>query len=134
LHQVIDDAKHNGYPPSTGYQFAREAVARKLSEKGDLPAPLEAADIVLASGCSGALDLALCALCDPGTNVLIPAPGFSLYRTLAESYGFECRPYSLDVRINALRLQVLLNSIMRIRFAAGPVLGSRPGTCRYLGG
>lgn len=58
--------------------------------------------MVLASGCSGAIDLAICVLANRGQNILIPRPGFSLYRTLAESLGVECRDYDLLVSISSL--------------------------------
>ncbi len=35
-------------------------------------------------------------LCKEGTNLLIPSPGFSLYRTLCAYVGIECRMYRLD--------------------------------------
>jgi len=49
--------------------------------------------VVIASGCSGALDLAIGALADEGTNILLPAPGFSLYKTLASARAVETRSY-----------------------------------------
>ena len=54
-------------------------------------------DVIFASGCSGAIDLAISVLANPGQNILIPRPGFSLYRTLAESLGIECKDYNLQV-------------------------------------
>lgn len=56
-------------------------------------------DIVLASGCSGALDLCISCLAEAGQNILIPRPGFSLYKTLAESLGVQVRHYDLLVCI-----------------------------------
>ena len=55
-------------------------------------------DIILASGCSGAIDLAISVLTNRGQNILLPRPGFSLYRTLAVSLGIEVRYYNLIVR------------------------------------
>ncbi|KAG0292216.1 hypothetical protein BGZ97_005658 [Linnemannia gamsii] len=77
--------KSNGYPPSTGYLHARQAVADKFT----LPAaPLVAQDVIITSGCSGAF-------CNEGDNILLPRPGFSLYQTLADSKGVEVRYYDL---------------------------------------
>lgn len=56
-------------------------------------------DVVLASGCSGAIDLAICVLANPGQNILIPRPGFSLYKTLADSLAIESRHYDLLVSL-----------------------------------
>ena len=54
--------------------------------------------MVLASGASGALDLAISVLANPGQNILVPRPGFSLYQTLAESLGIKIKHYDLSVR------------------------------------
>lgn len=91
--ESIDSGKYNGYPPSIGYLSAREAIAKYASEEN---APLTAEDVVIASGCSGALDLCISALANEGENILVPAPGFSLYKTLCGSKGIETRAYKLD--------------------------------------
>ncbi len=36
-------------------------------------------------------------IADPGDNILIPRPGFSLYVTLCQSLGIEARFYDLIV-------------------------------------
>ena len=54
-------------------------------------------DVVLACGCSGALELALDVLLNPGDNVLLPKPGFSIYQTISISRGHEVRHYNLLV-------------------------------------
>lgn len=43
-------------------------------------APLTADDVILCSGGSGALEMALTALVGEGDNVLVPRPGFPLYQ------------------------------------------------------
>ena len=59
---------------------------------------LDNKDVILTSGCSGAIDLAISVLTNRGQNILLPRPGFSLYRTLALSLGIEVRYYNLIVR------------------------------------
>jgi tyrosine aminotransferase len=49
----------------------------------------------VASGCSGALELALTALLNPGDSLLIPQPGFPLYTVIAQSHGAHVVPYKL---------------------------------------
>lgn len=88
----LQSYKYNGYAPSVGYVEARAAVAKFLSKPA---APLEAKDVILACGCSGAIEMAICVLANPGDNILIPRPGFSLYKTIAHSVGIECRLYDL---------------------------------------
>ncbi|KJE96524.1 tyrosine aminotransferase [Capsaspora owczarzaki ATCC 30864] len=89
---AVKSSKANGYTHSTGYEHAREAVAERYSHPD---APLTSKDVIIASGCSGALDLAITALANPGQNILIPRPGFSLYQTLADSKGIKVRHYNL---------------------------------------
>ncbi|KAG2185737.1 hypothetical protein INT43_002172 [Umbelopsis isabellina] len=94
--------KANGYPPahvlimlkSPGTEQARAAVAEKFNHPDS---PLTARDVILANGCSGALDLAINVLCTEGQNMLIPRPGFSLYENLAVSRFIEAKFYNLVV-------------------------------------
>ncbi|KAF9359950.1 hypothetical protein BGX26_010995 [Mortierella sp. AD094] len=54
-----------------------------------------AADVIVTSGCSGAIDMCIGVLCNEGDNILLPRPGFSLYQTVADSKGVEVRYYDL---------------------------------------
>uniref|UniRef100_A0AAY4DJ67 Tyrosine aminotransferase n=1 Tax=Denticeps clupeoides TaxID=299321 RepID=A0AAY4DJ67_9TELE len=92
MKEAIDSQKYNGYAPSVGYQKSREAVANFYSRPG---APLEAKDVILTSGCSQAIELCINVLCNPGDNILVPCPGFSLYKTLAVSLGVQVKLYNL---------------------------------------
>lgn len=84
--------KYNGYAASTGYQEAREAVAQYSSTSG---VQVQSQDVVLCSGCSCSLDLCITVLANPGQNILVPRPGFSVYRTLAEGLGIKVKSYNL---------------------------------------
>ena len=55
--------KHNGYIHSAGTLEARKAVAAWCSSR---TSALSAEDVVITSGCSGALDLAISVLANPG--------------------------------------------------------------------
>lgn len=69
-------------------------------------------DIILTSGCSQAIELCLAVLANPGQNILVPRPGFSLYKTLAESMGIEVKLYNLlvsDFLILDMSAQLLLH-------------------------
>ncbi|XP_057692145.1 tyrosine aminotransferase [Corythoichthys intestinalis] len=92
IKDALDSHKYNGYAPSIGYLKSRQAVANFYSCS---EAPLEAEDVILTSGCSQAIDLVISVLCNPGDNILVPRPGFSLYKTLAVSLGIEVRFYNL---------------------------------------
>lgn len=52
--------------------------------------------IIVANGCSGALELALTALLDDDDSILlVPQPGFPLYQVIAESHGASVAHYRL---------------------------------------
>lgn len=90
---VVRSGRHNGYTKSMGSVDARVAVAERYS----LPscAPLTADDVVLTSGVSGALELAIGALANEGDNVLLPRPGFPLFKTNLGCFGVHARYYSI---------------------------------------
>ncbi|KAI8974440.1 tyrosine aminotransferase [Pilobolus umbonatus] len=82
----------NGYPPADGSLQARKAVADYLYHS---KAPLSPDDVILTNGCSGALEMCVNVLCDQGTNILIPRPGFCLYESIAATRFVEVKYYNL---------------------------------------
>ncbi|KAG8198904.1 hypothetical protein JTE90_015116 [Oedothorax gibbosus] len=90
--ESVHSMQHNGYAPSSGYKHSREAVAEYAFRE---EAPLGPEDVILTSGCSHALEMCIVGLANPGQNILIPRPGFSIYRTIAVSMGIETKPYDL---------------------------------------
>jgi tyrosine aminotransferase len=119
-HEQAGGSRH-GYPPSTGYAFARAAVARRFATAA---APLGADDVVLASGCSGALELVMSALGNPGDNFLVPTPGFSLYLTICGNKGFESRGYNLvperEWEVDLAHLESLIDARTRAIIVNNP--------------
>lgn len=94
VQECLEQGLFNGYLPSTGHQDAKEAVAEYLSHDAT---EVNANDVILCSGCSSSLEYCITVLAD-GTknhNILIPRPGFPIYRTLAEHIGVEARYYNL---------------------------------------
>lgn len=71
-------------------------------------------DVILCSGCSSSIDMCIAVLGHPGSNILIPRPGFSIYRTLALSYGIEVRSYNLlpdqQWEVDLQQMDQLINS------------------------
>jgi tyrosine aminotransferase len=88
----VRSLKHNGYLHSAGSVEARAAVASWVATP---ESPLTADDVVIASGCSGALDLAIGVLLNPGDTLLVPMPAFPLYQTLAHARGVLIKHYRL---------------------------------------
>jgi len=96
LVEALHSFKYNGYPPAHGYESARAAVARMHTRPS---APVTPEDVIIASGCSGAIELAITVLANPGQNILMPRPGFSLYQVICDAYKVETRFYDLVVRL-----------------------------------
>lgn len=67
---------------------AKKSIAKRFTSS---EAPLTEDDVIVTSGCSGALDIAISSFVNDGSNVLIPAPGFSLYQTICNYHGAEPR-------------------------------------------
>jgi tyrosine aminotransferase len=81
-----------GYVNACGTPEARQAIADAHSYPAHKISP---DNVIVANGCSGALELALSALLDPGTAILVPQPGFPLYQVIAESHGANVVHYNL---------------------------------------
>jgi tyrosine aminotransferase len=57
---------------------------------------VDPSNVIVANGCSGALELALTAMLDDDSILLVPQPGFPLYQVIAESHGASVVHYRLD--------------------------------------
>uniref|UniRef100_A0A3B4E8Z9 Tyrosine aminotransferase n=1 Tax=Pygocentrus nattereri TaxID=42514 RepID=A0A3B4E8Z9_PYGNA len=89
MKDAIDSHKFNGYAPSVGTL----QIYHNNEKINSVVFCLQ--DVILTSGCSQAIELAISALCNPGDNILVPCPGFSLYKTLAVSVGVQVKFYNL---------------------------------------
>ncbi|WP_329194137.1 MULTISPECIES: aminotransferase class I/II-fold pyridoxal phosphate-dependent enzyme [unclassified Streptomyces] len=67
------------YAPLHGTDELRERVAALLS--GTFGTPLDAQDLVVISGATGALDAIASVLCDPGEAIVVPAPYYGAFDT-----------------------------------------------------
>src|SRR5512142_2707917 len=84
---------HNGYTPSPGIPAAREAVAADYTRRG---VPTTADRVLITTGTSEGIDLALSALVDEGDEVLVPAPTYPLYTAVIAKIGATPRYYRKD--------------------------------------
>ena len=84
---------HNGYTPSPGIAAAREAVARELTARG---MPMDPDRVVVTSGTSEGIEIALQALVDPGADVLVPVPTYPLYTAVLAKIGARAAYYRTD--------------------------------------
>ena len=98
MKRAVEEGKADGYAPSVGSELARKAIIDRYKQRFGVDYKCE--DVFIASGCSGALDLAISVMCGPGDALLIPQPGFTLYGTLASSKGVKSINYGLDEENN----------------------------------
>lgn len=84
---------HNGYAPSVGILPAREAVAEECAQRG---MPVSPDRVVITSGTSEGIELALTALAGPGDDVLIPVPTYPLYTAVLAKIGARAVFYRTD--------------------------------------
>ena len=91
----------HGYMPNSGYPAAREAVARNL--RRDTGVGFTGNSVVMTVGCAGAMNVALKALLDPGSEVIVPKPFFPDYPFYVTNHGGQVvhvetrEDFSLDV-------------------------------------
>jgi aspartate/methionine/tyrosine aminotransferase len=83
----------NGYGPSVGITAAREAVAHEYSTRGW---PVDADRVLVTAGTSEAIELALSALVDAGSEVLVPMPNYPLYTAIISKFGARAVSYRTD--------------------------------------
>jgi alanine-synthesizing transaminase len=84
---------HNGYAPSVGIPAAREAVAVECSNRG---MPMTADRVVITSGTSEGIELALTAVAEAGDEVLVPVPTYPLYTAVLAKIGARPVFYRTD--------------------------------------
>lgn len=83
----------NGYAPSVGIPAAREAVTAECISRG---MPMTADRVVITSGTSEGIELALTALAEAGDEVLVPTPTYPLYTAVLAKIGARPVFYRTD--------------------------------------
>lgn len=84
---------HNGYTASPGIAAAREAVAADFSTRG---VPTSPDRVLITSGTSEGIELALTAIVNEGESVLVPSPTYPLYTAVLAKIGAEPSYYRTD--------------------------------------
>ncbi|KEA52059.1 GntR family transcriptional regulator [Mangrovibacter sp. MFB070] len=94
-----------GYDGMAGKVELREQIARLMVDSGT---QASADDIVITSGCQGALSAALLAVCQPGDIVAVESPSFYGTMQMLRGYGIKAieipTDSSLGISIEALEL------------------------------
>jgi aspartate/methionine/tyrosine aminotransferase len=84
---------HNTYMPSPGIPEARAAVAQDYCARG---VPTDADRVLITSGTSEGIEIALNAVADEGDEVLVPSPTYPLYTAVLAKIGAVPRYYRTD--------------------------------------
>ena len=84
---------HNGYTASAGIAEAREAVSADFVARG---VPVHPDRVLITSGTSEGLELALTAIVDEGEGVLVPSPTYPLYTAVLAKIDAEAQYYRTD--------------------------------------
>ncbi len=84
---------HNGYTASAGIVSAREAAAADFSRRGVEVSPDR---VLITSGTSEGIELALTAIVNEGEDVLVPSPTYPLYTAVLAKIGANPVYYRTD--------------------------------------
>ena len=84
---------HNGYTPSPGIAEAREAAAADFVSRG---VDVSADRVLITSGTSEGIELALTGIVDEGEEVLVPSPTYPLYTAVLAKIGARPAYYRTD--------------------------------------
>ena len=107
---------HDGisYAPVTGIESLRVAIARRAVGYAQALAP---DDIIITSGCTEAVTLALRATCRPGDTVAVGSPVFYSFLNLIESLGLRVLEVPAGLR-DGLDLDFLAEAVERKMISA----------------
>ena len=110
---------HTHYAPNQGLPTLRQAVADYETGRGNKTLPEQ---VLITVGSSQALFTALLGILNPGEEVIVPVPAFSLYETIATiaggrvvpldvtQTGFQITPQALNRLITPRTKAIILNS------------------------
>ncbi|MFK7820737.1 MAG: pyridoxal phosphate-dependent aminotransferase [Planctomycetaceae bacterium] len=119
--KVAMDAGHTHYTPATGIPALKEAICQRFEE--DHGVKYAANEIAVSNGAKHSIHNVLTAICNPGDEVLIPAPYWVSYSALVEltgatatllptqqDDGFCMRPEDFEAAITDRTKLVMINN------------------------
>lgn len=110
LRRVANGAPHgiHGYMPNAGFGAVREAIAGRLAARTGLPFTPD--HILMTVGSSGAINVVLKSLLDPGDEVIVPMPCFSEYPFYVQNHAGCMKPVETneDFSLNVERIAAAL--------------------------
>lgn len=87
------ERERQGYGPSSGPSWLRAEIAARIQRVNRFSVAPE--QVIVTPGGTGALTIALLALCAPGDEVLVPDPGWPGYEGILATAGAVPCPYPL---------------------------------------
>jgi aspartate aminotransferase len=81
------------YTPAAGLPEVREAIAESVSARGGIP--VQADHVVVVPGSKNILHFLLLSCVEEGDEVILPDPGYPVYRSLTDFVGARARPIAL---------------------------------------
>ncbi|MEA2637214.1 MAG: aspartate aminotransferase [Chloroflexota bacterium] len=118
-------AMRNGathYTPASGIREVREKTAAYVTRHTGVPTQFE--NVVLTPGSKNLLLFALLAMVEEGDEVIVPDPGYAIYRSLTEFIGAKAVSLPLrqenDFRIDVAELRGLITPRTRMLVVNSP--------------
>ncbi len=114
--KAIEDG-YNSYTVTQGIAPLHERLRAEMKKRHYDPE-----DILITSGVSGGIVLALLALCDAGDEILIPDPYFVMYKHLANLFGLVPRFIDTypDFKLRAEAIEPLINERTKVIVVNSP--------------
>ncbi len=95
---ALSDPGVHAYMPNTGYPHVRKSVADYLCDEQEVQVTEN--EVIMTCGASGALNVILKAILDPGDEVITPAPFFVEYRYYVDNHGGRLKTVSTKPDFN----------------------------------
>ncbi len=87
-------ANKNGYAHSLGLEEARESIVKDAEKKGIRNIGID--DVLISTGVSEGVEMALASLVNPGENFLTPSPGYPVYTAIASKIDSVLNQYKTN--------------------------------------
>ena len=112
------DAGHNGYTVTQGIAVLREKLAAEIRTRF----PGQDREVLVTSGTSGGLVLALLAMVNPGDEVIVPDPYFVSYPNLVAMTGGRMVPVNTypDFRLDPDRVRAAVTERTKLVMLCSP--------------
>ena len=95
LAELVQRPETSAYAPVVGLAHVRSAVAEHFGRAYDTSG-IEAADVMITTGCNQAFCLAIGALCEPGDEVVLPTPYYFNHHMWLHANGIVTVPVELS--------------------------------------